>query len=87
MTKQTVISSVALLAASVAFSVTAGEQDAFAQLDKDGDGYITALEAEAGKMLKEGWAAKDANGDGKVDQAEFSALEMKPMEKPMGTAK
>jgi hypothetical protein len=65
--------------ASFAFaaSTLAGETDHFAQLDTDGNGMISTEEAAADPKLSQGWAAADANKDGQLERAEFSALEEK----------
>ena len=70
------------IALSVAgFLTTAiAEQNQFNKLDADADGYISAEEAAAHEALQKGWQATDANMDGKVDAAEFSAFEMKGAE-------
>jgi len=57
---------------------TAGDYAAtFEQLDKDGNGYITADEAAVRQDLSDGFKATDINGDGKLNSAEFSAFEGK----------
>lgn len=47
----------------------------FEAIDVDGDGYISAQEAQARPDLQESWAASDANEDGVLDISEFSAFE------------
>ncbi len=57
---------------------TAGDYAAtFEQLDKDGNGYITADEAAVRPDLSDGFKTTDTNGDGKLNSAEFSAFEGK----------
>ena len=41
------------------------------RMDKDGDGKISKLEADA--SIKQNWDRWDVNGDGYIDTAEFSA--------------
>jgi len=45
--------------------------DPFVKLDKDRDGYVSKDEADA--RMRKAWSKFDANGDGKVDSAEFAA--------------
>ncbi|MEN8179929.1 MAG: EF-hand domain-containing protein [Pseudomonadota bacterium] len=71
---------VALLAAGFMATAIASENQ-FNKLDADADGYISAEEAAAHEGLQKGWQGTDANMDGKVDAAEFSAFEMKGEEK------
>jgi EF hand len=52
---------------------TIGTSAAFAVQDVNGDGYITKSEANAD--LKARWKEADEDQNGKVDRAEFSALE------------
>lgn len=48
----------------------------FKALDSDGNGGISAEEAQANETLSSSWTSLDANLDGQIDEAEFSALEM-----------
>lgn len=49
----------------------AQEQPAgFAELDKDGDGYIS--ESEASSELRDQWSELDSNTDNRLDQVEFA---------------
>ncbi len=52
-----------------------GQQPMFNQLDSNQDGTISQDEAKADPQLEQNWAQADKNGDGSVDQAEFSAFE------------
>jgi hypothetical protein len=72
--KTTLKSAVALAAAGFFTAVVAGEE-AFTKLDADADGAISAKEAIASESLYKGWETADANQDGQVDAAEFSAFE------------
>ncbi|MCU7907159.1 MAG: EF-hand domain-containing protein [Candidatus Thiodiazotropha sp. (ex Epidulcina cf. delphinae)] len=65
---------VALAAAGFAVVVSAGE-DAFTKLDADADGHISVEESISDERLYQGWATADANDDGEIDAAEFSAFE------------
>ena len=49
----------------------------FEEIDVDGDGYISAKEAEVRPDLSENLQASDTNKDGKLNSAEFSAFEGK----------
>ena len=74
---------IAFAAASIfAMSASAGgAKMSFQELDKDGDGQISKEEAQG--KLKDNWQQADANADGNVDQAEFSAFEqMESADKP-----
>lgn len=66
-------------AASFAFAASsmAADTDYFAELDVDGDGMISSEEAAADPTLSEAWDKADANGDGQLERAEFSAIEVK----------
>lgn len=47
----------------------------FSKLDKNKDGYLSAQEAKNWEPLPKVFPHVDANQDGKLDKAEFSALE------------
>jgi hypothetical protein len=51
----------------------AGNSDRFAELDSDADGFVSRREAQ--RLDEQRWREVDGNGDGKLDAAEFSALE------------
>ena len=52
----------------------------FQDLDSNRDGQITLDEAKKSPEVKAKFTQADANKDGKLDAAEFSALEVMPME-------
>lgn len=63
-------------------TAVAGEDTTFSSLDQDGNEAISAEEAAYSESLTEAWRAVDANDDGVVDRAEFSAFEtMAPVSK------
>lgn len=64
-----------LVVGGVCNAVTAGE-DAFMKLDRNADGFISAEESIMNDALYKGWPSADANNDGRVDSAEFSAFEI-----------
>jgi Ca2+-binding EF-hand superfamily protein len=66
---------VALAAAGFITAAVAGGEAEFSKLDADADGYISAEESLNDEALYKGWSDVDANSDGKVDPAEFSAFE------------
>ena len=71
-----------ILTGIVAFTgaVSAGPENYFSKLDIDGDGVLSMEEASADPVLRESWSTADANQDGRLEQAEFSAFEMKAAE-------
>ncbi|MBT2970286.1 MAG: hypothetical protein B6D72_14050 [gamma proteobacterium symbiont of Ctena orbiculata] len=74
MNKKTILQSAAALAAA-GFFTAAVAGDAFSKLDTNADGAISSEEATASEALYRGWESADANQDGQVDAAEFSAFE------------
>lgn len=70
---------------AVALSSTAWAGSNFQTLDTNQDGYISPSEAADDAELSSQWSRIDANNDGRVDQAEFSALEIKdePTDEPV----
>jgi Ca2+-binding EF-hand superfamily protein len=56
-------------------SVTPTVQESFKSLDTNHDGYISPQEAKANSKLSDQWNTADANGDGKIEESEFSAFE------------
>lgn len=75
--KYLIISGAMVTTLGFAGSLIAGESEYFTQLDVDGDGTLSMEEASADPILKDSWANADANQDGKLERAEFSAFEMK----------
>jgi Ca2+-binding EF-hand superfamily protein len=69
------ISAAAALALLPGLVAAADYPATFEAIDADGDGYISAKEAQARPDLQENWQASDANGDGVLDISEFSAFE------------
>lgn len=78
MTKKYISLSVAtLLAGALLQPVSAGEAKGdFKALDADGDGMISAEEAQANEALTATWETIDVNQDGQIDAAEFSAMDI-----------
>ena len=79
MMKKYTFTALALMAASGLAWATGGAAS-FQELDSNRDGQITLDEAKKSPDLKANFTQADANKDGKLDAAEFSALEVKPME-------
>lgn len=75
-TMQITKTTMALLAAGF-FTAAVADEDIFIKLDVNEDGYISAQEAAADESLYQHWETTDANQDGQVDAAEFSAFEVK----------
>lgn len=48
----------------------------FEDLDEDGDGHISQQEAAGHPQLTERWSRYDTDGNGRLDEAEFSAFEV-----------
>jgi hypothetical protein len=74
MKKVTLKQMIAILAVGVACSAAAAE-DVFMKLDRNADGFISVEESIENEALYKDWASVDANNDGRVDVAEFSAFE------------
>ena len=66
---------IVLLAFSPAAVIAAEASKTFNELDNDGDGYISKSEATSRADLRQNWNSVDANKDGKLTEAEFSAFE------------
>ncbi len=61
------------------FAQTAGANPAvelFKKLDADGNGVLTPREAEANADIAENFEDSDDNNDGKLDMAEFQAMDV-----------
>ncbi|MGR9105764.1 MAG: EF-hand domain-containing protein [Gammaproteobacteria bacterium] len=67
-----------IILASTLTGVAVAAEDAFAQLDRDGNGAISKSEATTQPALYEAWTQTDMNADGVIDQAEFSKFEVMP---------
>lgn len=71
------ITTIACVCAFTAGTAMAGEQASkFKKLDTNQDGYISATEASANETLRKQWKAIDQDGNNRIDQSEFSALEL-----------
>jgi len=76
--KRTVITAAFVATSAFATSTIAGEaSERFTQLDANGDGAISLEEAAGDPKIANDWATIDANQDGRVESAEFSAYEEK----------
>jgi hypothetical protein len=75
MNKKAILQSVVALAAAGFLCTAVAGEDAFSKLDTNADGSISSEEATASGILYKGWETADANQDGQVDAAEFSAFE------------
>ena len=75
MKKKTILQSAVAVAAAGFISLAVAGDDAFSKLDSNADGAISSEEATASEALYKGWESADANQDGQVDAAEFSAFE------------
>jgi Ca2+-binding EF-hand superfamily protein len=78
MTKQ-LVTALSLIAVSV-FAWAGSGKVSFQDLDANRDGQITLSEAKKSSEVSQKFSQVDINKDGKLDAAEFSALETKPME-------
>ncbi|BAV34755.1 hypothetical protein SCL_2478 [Sulfuricaulis limicola] len=82
MKKQHILAALTLI--TVSGLVWAGADKAtFQNLDTNNDGQITLDEANKSSEVKARFTQADANKDGRLDAAEFSALEAIPKESPM----
>lgn len=52
-----------------------GAVDSFAELDTDGNGFLSKDEATDAANLSEQWQQADTDGDEQIDRAEFAAFE------------
>jgi len=64
-------------AIAVVFNISAEQMDTTtsANLDKDGDGYISIVEATGHNEILRNWTRLDHDSDGKIEVSEFSAFE------------
>ncbi|MCU7802051.1 MAG: EF-hand domain-containing protein [Candidatus Thiodiazotropha sp. (ex Lucinoma annulata)] len=76
MKKLTMKQALVALVAGGFFTVACAGEDQFTKLDANADGYISAEESVVSEQLYQAWSATDANDDGKIDAAEFSAFEV-----------
>jgi hypothetical protein len=66
-----------LLAGTLLQPVSAEEgKGDFKSLDADGNGAISAEEAQTNEALSASWETIDVNKDGQIDEAEFSAMDI-----------
>ena len=74
-----ILNFVAIGAIAISFSLSAEEvkTSTFSTMDKDGDGYISIVEATGNEELLRDWAKFDLDSDGKIELSEFSAFESK----------
>lgn len=79
MIKKHTLTALALMTVS-GLAWAAGGAASFQELDSNRDGVITLDEAKKSPELKANFTQADTNKDGKLDAAEFSALEVMPME-------
>jgi len=70
------LSAAALVTGALLQPVSAEEaMSGFKALDTDSNGGISTEEAQANEALSASWTSLDANLDGQIDEAEFSAME------------
>lgn len=77
MMKKHLITALALMTVS-GFAWAGSGKVSFQDLDTNRDGQITLDEAKKAPEVKDKFTQADANKDGKLDAAEFSALEAMP---------
>ncbi|MGB5396666.1 MAG: EF-hand domain-containing protein [Gammaproteobacteria bacterium] len=76
-TLNTLITTAAFCAALFAQTASANPSvELFKKLDKDGNGVLTPKEAEANTDIAENFEDGDDNNDGKLDMAEFQAMDV-----------
>ncbi|MCZ7601135.1 MAG: calmodulin [Gammaproteobacteria bacterium] len=73
--KQTTTIALTALLFSVSSAAMAEEAMDFTAVDADGDGMISAAEAEAVPGLADQLASLDADGDGQLDADEYAKFE------------
>lgn len=79
MMKKYTLTALALMAVS-GFAWAGSGKVSFQDLDTNRDGQITLDEAKKAPDVKNRFTQADANKDGKLDAAEFAALETMPKE-------
>jgi len=79
MTKKHLLTALALMAVS-GFAWAGSGKVSFQDLDANRDGQITLDEAKKAPEVKNRFTQADTNQDGKLDAAEFAALETMPKE-------
>ena len=79
MIKKYTLTALALMTVS-GLAWAAGGAASFQELDTNRDGQITLDEAKKSPDVKNRFTQADTNKDGKLDAAEFAALETMPME-------
>jgi hypothetical protein len=77
MMKKHTLTALALMTVS-GLAWAAGGAASFQELDANRDGQITLDEAKKAPEVKDKFTQADANKDGKLDAAEFAALETTP---------
>jgi len=71
------LSAAALVTGALLQPVYAEEaMSGFKVLDADGNGAISAEEAQTNEAVTASWTSLDVNQDGQIDEAEFSAMEV-----------
>ncbi|BAV34756.1 hypothetical protein SCL_2479 [Sulfuricaulis limicola] len=81
MMKKHTLAALGLMAVS-GLAWAAGGAASFQDLDTNRDGQITLDEAKKSPEVKARFTQADANKDGKLDAAEFSAIETAPQSAP-----
>jgi hypothetical protein len=79
MMKKHILAALALIMVS-GFAWAGAGKTSFQDLDKNSDGQISLDEAKKSPEVSKQFGQADANKDGKLDQAEFAALETAPKE-------
>ena len=77
--KKHLLTALALITAS-SFAWAGSGATSFQDLDANHDGQITPAEAKKSPEVNNKFTQADANKDGKLDAAEFAALETMPKE-------
>ncbi len=72
-----VFSFLVMIASAAAFADSKSPVLSFDEMDIDGDGYLSNVEANARPDLTEAWRRIDADSNNRLDISEFSAFEAK----------